>query len=353
MRRYFDEYRGLRETTGHVEHIGVRSTARTVRDQVARDRAFLEAQGVSGGGACAGRAARPPITAGAACSPRSGRGPTGCRPQPSARCHSRAATARARPRRTAAAPALTSIGPRRPRELFAEILDDGGRTASRRCCPRSRAPPTARRCISRSSFRRSAAAAAGTTRSSGRFRRSSEWGTPCRSGSTTPSGHQREWPAVSRREIREWFAPLEAPRVQGLRRVVRRRRRAGDRLADRVPACCGLDACRARAYFVQDHEPEFYATAAERRWAAETYTQGLHHDLRQPVARRPDARALRRHGVGLPARRRRRRLPPARRPAPARHRRVLRACGHRPPRGAARAARARRAASAAGPRRAS
>src|SRR5262249_49785958 len=30
VRRYFDEYRGLHETTGHVERIGVRSTVRDV-----------------------------------------------------------------------------------------------------------------------------------------------------------------------------------------------------------------------------------------------------------------------------------------------------------------------------------
>jgi len=33
---------------------------------------------------------------------------------------------------------------------------------------------------------------------------------------------------------------------------------------------------KARAYLVQDHEPEFYATSAERLWAQASYTQGLH-----------------------------------------------------------------------------
>jgi glycosyltransferase involved in cell wall biosynthesis len=33
---------------------------------------------------------------------------------------------------------------------------------------------------------------------------------------------------------------------------------------------------RARAYLVQDHEPEFYATSAERMWAQESYGHGLH-----------------------------------------------------------------------------
>ena len=41
---------------------------------------------------------------------------------------------------------------------------------------------------------------------------------------------------------------------------------------------CALQAAgrRARAYLVQDHEPEFYATSAERLWAEWTYRQGLH-----------------------------------------------------------------------------
>src|SRR5919198_3109614 len=37
-----------------------------------------------------------------------------------------------------------------------------------------------------------------------------------------------------------------------------------------------LPSVAARAYLVQDHEPEFYATSAERMWAQWTYRQGLH-----------------------------------------------------------------------------
>ena len=45
MRRYFDEYRGLRETAGHVERIGVRSTVRDVRGLVAADRRWMRERG--------------------------------------------------------------------------------------------------------------------------------------------------------------------------------------------------------------------------------------------------------------------------------------------------------------------
>jgi glycosyltransferase involved in cell wall biosynthesis len=37
-----------------------------------------------------------------------------------------------------------------------------------------------------------------------------------------------------------------------------------------------LPGCGARAYLVQDHEPEFYGTSAERLWAEQTYSLGLH-----------------------------------------------------------------------------
>src|SRR6185503_433100 len=37
-----------------------------------------------------------------------------------------------------------------------------------------------------------------------------------------------------------------------------------------------LGATHARAYLVQDHEPDFYGASAERGWAEETYRQGLH-----------------------------------------------------------------------------
>ena len=47
MRRYFDEYRGLRETIGHVERIGVRSTVRDVRGLVANDRRWMRERGMA------------------------------------------------------------------------------------------------------------------------------------------------------------------------------------------------------------------------------------------------------------------------------------------------------------------
>jgi glycosyltransferase involved in cell wall biosynthesis len=75
--------------------------------------------------------------------------------------------------------------------------------------------------------------------------------------------------------VRDWFGPLRGPVRRGF---------ASWQGAD-VALATGwqtarqvlmLDGCQARAYLVQDHEPEFYATSAESRWAEETYRLGLH-----------------------------------------------------------------------------
>jgi rhamnosyltransferase len=46
MRRYFDEYRGLRESAGHVEPFRPRAVAREVRAAVAADRRWMAARGM-------------------------------------------------------------------------------------------------------------------------------------------------------------------------------------------------------------------------------------------------------------------------------------------------------------------
>ena len=48
MRRYFDEYRGLRETIGHVEPFAPRSALHDVRALVAHDRRYMREQELSG-----------------------------------------------------------------------------------------------------------------------------------------------------------------------------------------------------------------------------------------------------------------------------------------------------------------
>ncbi len=88
-------------------------------------------------------------------------------------------------------------------------------------------------------------------------------------------GHVRDRPAVLRQEIRERFVPgVEAEVFVGL----------DDFDSADVAVATGwqtagavrdLPRCREKAYLVQDHEPEFYATSAQSIWAEDSYRMGL------------------------------------------------------------------------------
>ena len=78
-----------------------------------------------------------------------------------------------------------------------------------------------------------------------------------------------------RRDIRDWFAPIEGPVFKGF----------DDWYGADIAIATGwqtahpvmlLPECRTRAYLVHDHEPEFYGTSVESRWAADTYRLGMH-----------------------------------------------------------------------------
>ena len=87
--------------------------------------------------------------------------------------------------------------------------------------------------------------------------------------------HATESPAETAALFEQFFGPLASPVRRGF---------ADWDGADVVMATgwqtvakvLRLEGASARAYLVQDHEPEFYPTSAEREWAAWTYRQGLH-----------------------------------------------------------------------------
>ena len=134
MRRYFDEYRGLRETSGHVERIGVRSTIRDVRGLVGADRRWMREQGLAR--AAPGRGDRPLAAAphhAQARRRRSARRRTVCRRRCSGRSRSRAA-----PPPAAAVPAdgpkAPLVRPARGRGHVRGRSRRSRATASCRCC---------------------------------------------------------------------------------------------------------------------------------------------------------------------------------------------------------------------------
>jgi glycosyltransferase involved in cell wall biosynthesis len=87
--------------------------------------------------------------------------------------------------------------------------------------------------------------------------------------------HSEETPEATAAMWNEFYGPVAADcRVgfaawQGADIAVA----TGWQTVHRVLRLAGLGA---RAYLVQDHEPEFYGASAERMWAQETYRLGLH-----------------------------------------------------------------------------
>jgi glycosyltransferase involved in cell wall biosynthesis/GT2 family glycosyltransferase len=87
--------------------------------------------------------------------------------------------------------------------------------------------------------------------------------------------HESEWPGVLRADLRAHFAPIAAPVYKGFDAW-----QGADVVIatgwQTVHPALLLDQCRARAYLVSDHEPEFFATSVEQTIAADTYHRGLH-----------------------------------------------------------------------------
>jgi glycosyltransferase involved in cell wall biosynthesis len=88
--------------------------------------------------------------------------------------------------------------------------------------------------------------------------------------------HARERASFTKRSFHEFFAIADQ---LPLHTDLREWRGADLVLAtgwQTVARALELPGAHARAYLVQDHEPDFYAVSAERMWAADTYRRGLH-----------------------------------------------------------------------------
>jgi SAM-dependent methyltransferase/glycosyltransferase involved in cell wall biosynthesis len=258
MRRYFDEYRGLRRTTGHVEPLDLRG----VRGKVAGDRDWLRSHG-------AGRAEL------ARWSARSVVHHAGRKAFSALGSRAERLPARVQQRISlegTAAPALPRGGSdpvhhfvlERSREGPAPLLDPIDGQAERESLHLAFVIPP---------FRRGSGGHNSIFQILSRLERAghtvSVW-------LHDPRGWQSwEWPAVARELANDYFAPYDGPLHKGFEHW---------RGADVVVATgwetawpvLGLPDCRARAYLVHDHEPEFYPTSADAHWARETYGFDLH-----------------------------------------------------------------------------
>jgi glycosyltransferase involved in cell wall biosynthesis len=294
MRRYFDEYRGLRESTGHVEPFGLRTTVARVRREVLADRRWLSARGagrlesvrwssrslVHHGGrqvfsALGSRAERLP-------------GPLERRLSLERRLDRRAAPGEGAAADTdidgSGAGAPHPLGPLPESEQIDQMLRGDDYDVVARVWREGPAPLL--KPVPGTSERerlRLALIIPPFSRGSGGHNtlfqlltRLERRGHTCSVWLADYHGQMRElWPAVLRHDIREFFAPLQGPVYKGFDQW----QGADVAIAtgwQTVHATLALERCRARAYIVNDHEPEFYAASAEQALAEDTYRHDLH-----------------------------------------------------------------------------
>lgn len=261
MRRYFDEYRGLREATGHVEPFHVYGVARGVRD----DLAWMEDHGWAPGRRLRGTGTSLAHHAGrrifSALGSRAGSLPSGV---------ARSISLEGR----AGSPRPVAAGGARPTP-HAEVLRvarDGpaplsptwpGSSERERLHVAVVIPPFGRGSGGHAAIFTLVAELEGM-------------GHTCSLWVHDPTGQmERVGEAVVRRRVVEEFAPVHAPVLKGF---------GAWHGADVVVATGWetvypvllLEGCHARAYLVHDHEPDFFGASAEGMWAEQTYGLGLY-----------------------------------------------------------------------------
>jgi glycosyltransferase involved in cell wall biosynthesis len=286
MRRYFDEYRGLRETTGHIEPFSVPATARHVLRQVAADQRWMDQHELSGATrarwmarAFAHHAGRRMFSAAGS---RSERLPSLLRQRLS--LEGRAAVsgdAHATPTGEAGDTEVSPVPPAThiEKKLSGEVYDVAAQVWRDGPAPLLDPLPG----MAERERLRLAMVIPPFSRGSGGhntlfqiFSRLERRGHTCSVWLADYQGYARDvWPAVLRHDINEFFAPFQGPVYKGFEQW----QGADVVLAtgwQTVHGTLQLDRCRARAYVVNDHEPEFYAASAEQALAADTYRHGMH-----------------------------------------------------------------------------
>lgn len=285
MRRYFDEYRGLRETTGHIEPFSVPATARHVLREVAADQRWMATHELSGVARARWTARGLTHHAGrrvfSAAGSRSERLPSRLRQRLS--LEGRAA-AGSDSNGTPLAAGVAGVSPVPPathieKKLSGEVYDVAAQVWRDGPAPLLDPLPG----MAERERLRLAMVIPPFSRGSGGhntlfqiFSRLERRGHACSVWLADYQGYARDvWPAVLRHDINEFFAPFQGPVYKGF----------SDWQGADVVFATGwqtvhgtlqLDQCRARAYVVNDHEPEFYAASAEQALAADTYRHGMH-----------------------------------------------------------------------------
>jgi O-antigen biosynthesis protein len=278
MRRYFDEYRGLRSTVGHVEPFSLRSTTLTTASEVAGDRRWLAANDIHGldaarwiGRSAAHHTGRRVF---AALGSRADRLPRPVRSALSLESRDDGALpAGVSPADQPSLPPATYVRPwlsAADYEVVLKVTTDGPARLLD-------APPG----LADRSRLRIALVIPPFTRGSGGHNtllqlllRLERRGHVC-SVWVHDYFHGLDWPAVLRHDLRDWFAPIKGAVHRGFDDW-----HGADVVIatgwETVHTTLMLPSCHARAYIVNDHEPEFFAASTEQQVAIDTYRRGMH-----------------------------------------------------------------------------
>jgi glycosyltransferase involved in cell wall biosynthesis len=266
MRRYFDEYRGLRETLNHVEPLSPAALRQVVRRGVGGDLAYMRQSGYGrarriawawrSGRHHGGRAVF------SALGSRADRLPRAARERLSLEGRGDAGEGRPGGRQVRAAKAspydYIRLGARgEPAPLVAPSPHDGEKPLLHLAWL---IPP----------FRRGSG---GHMTIFTIIKELEARGHSCSIWVHDPSGLMDRRAALAHRQVVEDFAPVRAGVFLGFE----------DWQGADVALATGwqtayplrsLGGCALKAYYVQDYEPEFYAASAERLWAEATYRMG-------------------------------------------------------------------------------
>ncbi|MBB4661519.1 glycosyltransferase [Conexibacter arvalis] len=279
MRRYFDEYRGLRETLGHVERFRPLEVLRWTGSQTTADLRWMAREGLPIAERARWAARSTVHHSGrrvfSALGSRAERVPKPLRRRLSLERRDDARTPSRPPRAPAALPAPRHVDASRAHEDYeaaARVLRDGP-AALLDPVPGSAEREQLRIAMVVPPWQRGSGGHNILFQVMSRLERR---GHVCSIWVSDLFGEMSDfWPGVLRRQINDWFAPFDGPVHYGF----------DDWHGADIVVATGwqtvhptllLEGCRARAYLVNDHEPEFFATSTESRLAADTYRYGMH-----------------------------------------------------------------------------
>lgn len=282
MRRYFDEYRGLRATIGHVEPFGLWATLTYVAENVGRDRRWMAQQGLPPTEVLPWLPRSVAHHGGrrlfAALGSHAGRLPRGLRSQLSLEARDDGglpdiseAPATRQDTLPPPTPVPATVGSS-DYEVVVRVWNEG---PARLLDVPPDLPDRARLRIAMiiPPFARGSG---GHNTLMQLLLRLEKKGHICSVWVHDYYGFRDgRWASVLRHDLREFFAPVQGAVYRGFAEW-----HGADVVIatgwETVHPALALPDCHARAYVVNDHEPDFFAASTERRLAEDTYRQGLH-----------------------------------------------------------------------------